>query len=460
MNTVPEMRNYNFAQLVIENFTVPRESILSKHISFGKNGGLLGKGMKKVVFVEKMGKIVGEERKRTSEEVLEKLDELNCDVKLGVSGMAIGASKRCLYEVLKDTEGQTGICEHENLELIMPLLARTMMLEQMLNRLVDLECDENDDNSGNSENKLVKNSLEYVGYLAGIKSLTTENLLDIVQASTDVLRNTTDSEILTEYSTFASIIRNMEGTNQNLIHPVAINISNVSRDCSALKLLKQRLFDANNEYLDTSFLLQYEIGTMQVENEYMEIAQQLFVHDTIKQDGGSFIEVMSGYTQVFDDIDVTMINLCENLKKHVPEIINSFGFADLESHLNSTSSLSSPKELSVNERSVRSPIFTGALSTRADGSHLYSDEARENMKTAAKPQNLTDGGKIKKGRVPKSDEEKKVEKERKGKSDKDLKKQKLKEERAQSAFRGARKTKKTSKSKSDLLKLKNKLANL
>ena len=148
--------------------------------------------MKKVVFVEKMGKIVGEERKRTSEEVLEKLDELNCDVKLGVSGMAIGASKRCLYEVLKDTEGQTGICEHENLELIMPLLARTMMLEQMLNRLVDLECDENDDNSGNSGNKLVKNSLEYVGYLAGIKSLTTENLLDIVQASTDVLRSTTE----------------------------------------------------------------------------------------------------------------------------------------------------------------------------------------------------------------------------------------------------------------------------
>ena len=155
-----------------------------------------------------------------------------------------------------------------------------------------------------------------------------------------------------------------------------------------------------------------------------------------------------------------MINLCENLKKHVPKIINSFGFADLESHLNVTFSLSSPKELSVNERSVRSPIFTGALSTRADGSHLYSDEARENMKTAAKPQNLTDGGKIKKGRVPKSDEEKKVEKERKGKSDKDLKRQKLKEERAQSAFRGARKTKKTSKSKSDLLKLKNKLANL
>lgn len=91
----------------------------------------------------------------------------------------------------------------------------------------------------------------------------------------------------------------MEGTNQNLIHPVAINISNVSRDCSALKLLKQRLFDANNEYLDTSFLLQYEIGTMQVENEYMEIAQQLFVHDTIKQDGGSFIEVMSGYRVVW-----------------------------------------------------------------------------------------------------------------------------------------------------------------
>jgi len=448
MNTVPEMRDYNFAQLVIENFTVPRESILSKHIGFGKNGGLLGKGMKKTVFVEKGGKIVGEERKRTSEEVLEKLDELNCDVKLGVSGMAIGASKRCLYEVLKDDGNK--ICKHEKLELIMPLLAKTIMLETMLNKLVDLEEFDLENND------LVKDSLEYVGYLAGIKSLTTENLLDIVQASTDVLRNTVYPEILTEYSTFANILRNMEGTNQNLIHPVAINISNVSRDCSALKLLKQRLFDANNEYLDTSYLLQYEIGTMPLEkneNEYMDLAQQLFIHDTIKQDGGSFIEVMSGYTQVFDEIDVNMVDLCEKLEQHVPEIINSFGFAELD--------VKSPEvfeELSVNARSVRSPIFTGALSTRADGSHLYSDEARENMKIA-KPQELTEGGKVKKGRVPKSDEEKKVEKERKGKSDKDIKKAKLKEQRAQTAVK-LRKNTKTTKSKSDLLKLKNKLANL
>lgn len=185
----------------------------------------------------------------------------------------------------------------------------------------------------------------------------------------------------------------------------------------------------------------------------MDLAQQLFIHDTIKQDGGSFIEVMSGYTQVFDEIDVNMVDLCEKLEKHVPEIINSFGFAELD--------VKSPEvfeELSVNARSVRSPIFTGALSTRADGSHLYSDEARENMKIA-KPQELTEGGKVKKGRVPKSDEEKKVEKERKGKSDKDIKKAKLKEQRAQTAVK-LRKNTKTTKSKSDLLKLKNKLANL
>merc|ERR1712071_160643 len=197
---------------------------------------------------------------------------------------------------------------------------------------------------------------------------------------------------------------------------------------------------------------------MAVENGYMETAQQLFIHDTIKQDGGSFIEVMSGYNHVFDEIDVNMADLCEKLEKHVPEIINSFGFfADLESK-NSPTPPYLFKELSVTDRSVRSPIFTGALSTRADGSHLYSEEAREKAKIA-KPQSLTEGGKIKKGRVPKSDEEKKIEKERKGKSDKDLKKAKLKEQRAAEQVRGVRK-KKPAMSKKDLLKLKNKLANL
>ena len=78
---------------------------------------------------------------------------------------------------------------------------------------------------------------------------------------------------------------------------------------------------------------------------------------------------------------------------------------------------------------------------------------------------LTEGGKIKKGRVKKSDEEKKLDKEKKKKTmtDKEIRKQKLKEQRKETSIHSMRRdggSAKIRKKKNDLMKLREKLANL
>merc|ERR1712178_326460 len=98
---------------------------------------------------------------------------------------------------------------------------------------------------------------------------------------------------------------------------------------TALGLMKQRLFDPNNEYMDTNFLLQYEIGNMEVESEAEKISQELFIHNSVSQDGSSFVQVISGYIQVFSKMDENMKILSKKLEKFIPELLESFGLESI-----------------------------------------------------------------------------------------------------------------------------------
>ena len=240
MNIVSGLQGYHFAELTIENFTVPRDAVLTGQIGFNKNGTLTGSEKNKKTIYGLNGEIT--ERTRTPEEVLERLDEYNANLKLSVASMAIGAAKGCLSKCLDPSEQ---LCPVEKRDVLMPLLAKVMVIEQMIDKMAAKK--------GKSELKLYD-----VGILSGLKSLSTELLLDVVQGCMDCSRGFQESKDFPDYQNFGTVLRFCEGTNQVLIHPEAVTLEQPkATESLQLRLMHAKLKDPNNEYIDTKALVEY-----------------------------------------------------------------------------------------------------------------------------------------------------------------------------------------------------------